>query len=151
MANEKEAIKKLLTIVAKQQRIITKLAQAADPFNTPTGQPGDPLDPTINSPSQTAPRASAPAPEQKAKSAPEAAGGLPAEVKGALDAARMPALKGALLVTVNGKNLNIAFNADRVKDRPTDLKNKLNAALSNAGYTVTDILGHMNPAWKPNY
>lgn len=147
MANDKEIIKKLASIVSKQQKIIEKLAQFA-----PTGLPGDPLDPTLpgNAPTSM-PQPGAHPSASKEKSAPDTkAGGLPGDLKSALDA-KAPNLKGSLLVTVNGKSLNIAFNADRVKDRPSDLKNKLNSALSDAGYSVTDIIGHMNPAWKANY
>jgi hypothetical protein len=149
MANDKEIIKRLFAVVQKQQKIITKLAQSADPFAA-TGLPGDPLDPTLPGDSPTPAAKPAPAPAAKPAPAPSGQGGLPAEVKSALDNAGLPQLKGNLLVTVNGRGLNIAFNADRVKDRPTDLKNKLNSALGG-GYTVTDVMGHMNPAWKANY
>jgi hypothetical protein len=149
MANDKEIIKRLFAVVQKQQKIITKLAQSADPFAA-TGLPGDPLDPTLPGDAPAAKPTPTAAPAAKPAPAPAAKGGLSPEVKSALDAAGLPQLKGNLLVTQNGNSLSVAFNADRVKDRPTDLKNKLNSALGG-GFTVTDMLGHMNPAWKANY
>lgn len=143
--DSKKVIEKLIRIAENQQKIITKLAQFV-----PSGLAGDPLDPTLpGGESSTAPTH---APTSKAPSAsPDVAtkGGLPADVKSAFDKA-VPNLRGNLLVTVNGKDLNVAFNADRVKDRPTDLKKKIEGALGGA-YTVSNIIGHMNPAWKPNY
>jgi hypothetical protein len=88
-------------------------------------------------------------PAAKPAAPPAAPGGLPPDVKDALDKA-VPNLRGALKVTVNGKDLSVAFNADKVKDRPSDLKKKMEGALGGA-YTVSDVIGHMNPAWKPNY
>jgi hypothetical protein len=44
MANEKEIIKKLSDVVAKQQKIITKLAQAVQGLETPGGtSPAEPM------------------------------------------------------------------------------------------------------------
>lgn len=151
MANDKEIIKRLLAVVQKQQKIITKMAQ--DPFSH-SGLPGDPLDPDIGSPAP-APKPGGSAPKPKPKSAPAPApaparGALPPDVKSALDVANLPQLKGNTLVTVNGNTLNIAFNADKIKDRPTDLKNKLNSALGG-DFTVGQIIGYNNPNWKPNY
>jgi hypothetical protein len=145
MANEKEAIKKLLTIVAKQQRIITKLAQSADPFAA-SGLPGDPLDPTLPGDKPAAPAAAKPAPAST-PAAPAKSGGLDPAIKAKLDSANMPQLKGSLLVTPTGSGLKIDFNADRVKERPTELKAKLEKAVG----PISEIMGHMNPAWKANY
>jgi len=141
----KSVIQKLISIAEKQQKIISKLAQFAP------GLPGDPLGdfepPTASKPAPTPPKPPAP---PKPKAAPAAPAGLPMDLKSALDR-NFSNLKGSLLVAVDGKDLNVSLNADRVKDRPSDLKEKMNKALESAGYTVSAIVGHMNPAWKANY
>jgi len=142
--DSKKVIEKLIRIAENQQRIITKLAQFV-----PSGLAGDPLDPTLPGGS-SATQTSAPAASKAPASNPDVAkSSLPPDVKSALDQA-VPNLKGNLMVTVNGKDLSVAFNADRVKDRPSDLKKKMEGALGGA-YTVSNVIGHMNPAWKPNY
>jgi hypothetical protein len=148
--DSKSVIQKLISIAEKQQKIISKLAQFAH-----TGLPGDPLDPgDLDAPTPAAKPPAPPAPPKppapKPKAAPAAPAGLPMDLKSALDR-NFSNLKGSLLVAVDGKDLNISFNADRVKDRPSDLKEKMNKALEGAGYTVSAIVGHMNPAWKANY
>ncbi len=144
MANDKEIIKRLFAVVQKQQKIITKLAQSADPFAA-SGLPGDPLDPTLPGDKPAAPAAAKPSP--MAAPAPAKSGGLDPAIKAKLDSANMPQLKGSLLVTPTSTGLKIDFNADRLKERPTELKARLEKAVG----PISEIMGHMNPAWKANY
>jgi hypothetical protein len=137
--NEKEALKKLLKIAQKQQAIIEKLAQFV-----PTGLKGDPLDPTLpgDAGAKTAPQAAKPPMPAPAANA------LPPDVKSGLDAST-PHLRGSLNVKVDGKTVSVGYNADRIKQHATEVKNSLQRALP--GYQVLDPIGYSNPNWHPNY
>lgn len=150
MANDKEIIKKLLAIATKQQKIITKLAmnkQAQDPLEGLDLSP-PPASAPAPAPKPAAPVAGKPAPlAEKSKTAPAPdKDALDPKVKADLDSLNMPQLKGSLKLTPSGGGYRVDFNADRIKARPNDLKKALEKALN-----VTEILGHMNPAWKANY
>lgn len=162
MANkEKEIIKKLLKIAENQQKIIKKLAQAQDPFyhkvdekdpNAETYKKYDPLyspesmvNPSL--PSQ-APKAVNVSDEMKMTYSND---GLPAGVKTLLDSGA-PGLKNNLMLSFDGKNVNVRYNADFVKMNASQVKTLLQSALK--GFVVMDPIGVRNPdksTWHPNY
>jgi hypothetical protein len=98
---------------------------------------------------QSAPK---PAPKpQLATSIPGTAGegDLPADLKQMLDIGA-PGLKGMLKLTLDGKNVGVAFNADRWTNGASSLKRVLTNALSPK-YMVGDPIGYFNPTWTFNY
>ena len=77
--------------------------------------------------------------------------GLPAGVKQLLDAGA-PGLKNNLMLSFDGKNVNVRYNADFVKIRASQVKTLLQSALK--GFVVMDPIGVRNPdksTWHPNY
>lgn len=139
-----EKIERLLKIVKAQQKIIEKLAQFY-----PSGLKGDPLDPTLPGfhakPTEKRP-IDRTFPEQK----PVVPGALPAAVKAALDHA-VPQMKGSLFLNIDGKNVSLNFNADRIRGKATDVQNAVQKALAPLGYKVLQTIGFNKPTWHPNY
>lgn len=161
MANkEKEIIKKLLKIAENQQKIIKKLAQSQDPFyhkvderdpNAAVYKKYDPLyspESMVNPPASVAPKAVSVSDEMKMTYSDS---GLPAGVKQLLDAGA-PGLKNNLMLSFDGKNVNVRYNADFVKMNASQVKTLLQSALK--GFVVMDPIGIRNPdksTWHPNY
>lgn len=161
MANkEKEIIKKLLKIAENQQKIIKKLAQSQDPFyhkvderdpNAAVYKKYDPLyspESMVNPPASVAPKAVSVSDEMKMTYSDS---GLPAGVKQLLDAGA-PGLKNNLMLSFDGKNVNVRYNADFVKMNASQVKTLLQSALK--GFVVMDPIGVRNPdksTWHPNY
>lgn len=81
---------------------------------------------------------------------------LPSGLYAALDKGA-PGLKGAVNVKVDGKNLDISYNADYVKGKLGLSPNEVKRVIMNAVaplYQVTNVVGYNNPdatSWKPNY
>ncbi len=76
---------------------------------------------------------------------------LPVEVKKMLDAGA-PSLKNNLMLSVDGKNVNVKYNKDFVNMNPSQVKSLLQSVLK--GYVVMDPIGVSNPqkdTWHPNY
>ncbi len=162
MANkEKEIIKKLLKIAENQQKIIKKLAQAADPFyhkldekdpNANIYREHDPLysPESMTNPSYTAkPKTVNVTDEMKMTYSPSS--GLPVEVKKMLDTGA-PSLKNNLMLSLDGKNVNVRYNKDFVNMNASQVKALLQSVLK--GYVVMDPIGVSNPqkdTWHPNY
>ena len=199
MSDNKEIIRKLLKIAENQQKIITKLAQAAETeeqkkarweaeratlkvdqksnfsygkLSADNPYRDDPLyagEAPAGAPRKTTPSTLQPAPvakqvaPQAPKSmapqgarAPQVAGLLPSNLVAALEAGA-PGLKGALNVKINGKSLDISYNADYVKGKLGLSSNDVKRVLTNAvapTYEIVNVIGYTNPdktTWKPNF
>lgn len=142
------SVKKVSELAKKFQ---VKLAQ--DPFAglTPdqlSHMPAEKLQDKVFGPAT--PKAPAAKP-QLATSVPssEGEGELPGDLKQMLDIGA-PGLKGMLKVTLDGKNVSVAYNADRWSRGASSLKRILTNALSPK-YVVGDPIGYFNPTWTFNY
>lgn len=136
------------------QKFQVKLAQ--DPFAgmTPeqlSSMPADKLQEKVFGPSPSAQKAPAPAPKPQlatAVSGPEDSE-LPADLKQMLDIGA-PGTKGMLKLKLDGKNVSVAYNADRWHGGASNLKRVLVNALSPK-YVVGDPIGYFKPEWTFNY
>jgi hypothetical protein len=79
----------------------------------------------------------------------DTATGLPLDLKQMLDIGA-PGTKGMLKLTVEGKGVSVAYNADRWTHGATALKRVLTNALSPK-YVVGEPIGYNNPGWTFNY
>lgn len=166
---DKQVIEKLLKIAENQQKIIRKLAQqSSDPFWYGKLDPNDPRrsDPLYGGeqPASEMFKTPAKAPTPPANwldkymanpNAPTGAGplpnALPPEVLSLLDKGAR-GLKNNLFLTLDGKNVNVRYNADHTNMGANAVKTVLQNALP--GYSVMDPVGVHNPdknTWHPNY
>lgn len=77
---------------------------------------------------------------------------LPVKVKQLLDAGATYNLKNNLMLSFDGKNVNVKYNADSIKMNASQVKTLLQSALK--GFVVMDPIGVRNPdksTWHPNY
>lgn len=165
-AKELEIIKKLFKIATNQQKLIVKLAQARginpiDP-NAPVGSAGgDPLDGDLADPRTkeqvtqdvyknfpwlhpTAPKGNTPAAVPTAPTPPVST--LDPTYKQMIDRVA-PGLAGHLLVDVQGRNVQVQFDATHAYTT-----NQVQALMTKAfpGFYVK-VTGHEHKNWTPNY
>lgn len=142
-------IKKMADIIKKQQALLNKFAQC---------MPGDPLcDPddgkileTQKKPEPKPAPKPAPAPKKPDTNKADFGNGmLPQDLKSALDVAA-PNLKGLLSLTVDGQNVSIKYNADKIHGA-SKIQQAVQSALANTDYSVVSCVGEMNPTWRPNF
>jgi hypothetical protein len=123
-----------------------KLAQCLQGDPLCDDLPPDPLDKKNQKPSpKPSPR---PAPKPAPKDANQADDALPADIVAALDSS-VQGVKGSLRLDVEGKNVTIRYNSDRIKVGPNKVKEVINSALSPLGYQIIGCTGETNV--NPNY
>ncbi len=138
-------IKKMAAIIKKQQLLLNKFAECL---------PGDPLCDTEGNILETNKKPEpkpAPTPPTKKPDTNKADFGssLPEDLKSAL-AVAVPNLKGLVNLTLDGQNVNVKYNADKIHGA-SKIQQALQNALGNSGYTVVSCLGEMNPTWRSNF
>lgn len=102
--------------------------------------PPDPLDKKNQKPT--------PKPTPTPKDVNQADDALPADIVAALDSS-VQGVKGSLRLDVEGKNVTIRYNSDRIKAGPNKVKEVINSALSPLGYQIIGCTGETNV--NPNY
>jgi len=83
---------------------------------------------------------------------PFVANALPAELIKLLDGSSAKQFKNNLMLTVNGDQIKVIFNADRVKMTPQQVEDIIKASLPT--YKIMDTVGEHNSNmkdWHPNY
>lgn len=142
-----QKINKMASVIAKQQKIIEKLAQClqGDPL---CGIDGKMLDEKDDK-KKPAPSPKPAQPKPDTHKAEDALARLPQDLLLALEA-NAPQLKGSLLVQPQGNSLEVKYNANRVKGGANAVKSMLEQALSGTGYQLGGVVGVMDSTFKAN-